>query len=139
MDAQRWIRLQDTRDSDQGEAGLVGGGVLRQPRSCAAMPPLLSSSALSLIAELLPPRAPTSQGTYVDKKCPFTGNVSIRGRILKGIVTSTKMQRTIVIRRDYLQFVTKYRCGRGDSRASLFSAHPFRSSARVRPRHPRAR
>ena len=30
------------------------------------------------------------EGTYVDKKCPFTGNVSIRGRILKGIVISTK-------------------------------------------------
>lgn len=23
-------------------------------------------------------------GTYIDKKCPFTGNVSIRGRILNG-------------------------------------------------------
>ncbi|KAK6466741.1 40S ribosomal protein S11 [Huso huso] len=23
-------------------------------------------------------------GTYIDKKCPFTGNVSIRGRILSG-------------------------------------------------------
>jgi small subunit ribosomal protein S11e len=22
-------------------------------------------------------------GNYIDKKCPFTGNVSIRGRILK--------------------------------------------------------
>ena len=33
------------------------------------------------------------EGTYVDKKCPFTGNVSIRGRILKGLVISTKMQR----------------------------------------------
>jgi small subunit ribosomal protein S11e len=50
-----------------------------------------------------------SEGSYVDKKCPFTGNVSIRGRILKGIVVSTKMKRTIVIRRDYLQFVPKYR------------------------------
>ena len=27
-------------------------------------------------------------GNYVDKKCPFTGNVSIRGRILKGMVIS---------------------------------------------------
>lgn len=25
------------------------------------------------------------EGTYVDKKCPFTGDVSIRGRILKVI------------------------------------------------------
>lgn len=50
-----------------------------------------------------------SEGSYVDKKCPFTGNVSIRGRILKGIVISAKMKRTVVIRRDYLQFVKKYR------------------------------
>ena len=28
------------------------------------------------------------QGNYVDKKCPFTGNISIRGRILKGMVTT---------------------------------------------------
>ena len=34
-------------------------------------------------------------GTYVDKKCPFTGNVSIRGRIIRGMVASTKMKNTI--------------------------------------------
>jgi small subunit ribosomal protein S11e len=28
------------------------------------------------------------EGSYVDKKCPFTGNVSIRGRILKVIIKS---------------------------------------------------
>jgi len=49
-----------------------------------------------------------SEGTYIDKKCPFTGNVSIRGKILKGLVVSTKMTRTIVIRRDYLHYVKKY-------------------------------
>lgn len=38
-------------------------------------------------------------GTYIDKKCPFTGNVSIRGRILRGVVIKMKMQRTIVIQR----------------------------------------
>ena len=36
------------------------------------------------------------QGNYIDKKCPFTGNVSIRGRILKGMVLSTKMKNTII-------------------------------------------
>ncbi|GAA5894832.1 uncharacterized protein JCM6883_002226 [Sporobolomyces salmoneus] len=45
------------------------------------------------------------EGTYIDKKCPFTGLVSIRGRILTGKVVSTKMTRTIVIRREYLHFV----------------------------------
>lgn len=48
------------------------------------------------------------QGHYVDKKCPFTGDVSIRGRIIKGMVTSTKMQRTIIVRRDYLHYIKKY-------------------------------
>ena len=43
-----------------------------------------------------------------DKKCPFTGDVSIRGRILTGRVVSTKMTRTIVIRRDYLHYIPKY-------------------------------
>ncbi len=49
------------------------------------------------------------EGSYVDKKCPFTGNVSIRGRILKALVVSNKMKRTLVVRRDYLQYVSKYR------------------------------
>jgi hypothetical protein len=44
----------------------------------------------------------------VDKKCPFTSEVSIRGRILTGRVVSTKMTRTIIIRRDYLHYVAKY-------------------------------
>ena len=35
-------------------------------------------------------------GTYIDKKCPFTGMVSIRGRILTGTVMSTKMHRTSI-------------------------------------------
>merc|ERR1719237_1836584 len=48
-------------------------------------------------------------GSYVDKKCPFTGNVAIRGRIIKGLVLSTKMRRTVIVRRDYMQFVKKYR------------------------------
>ncbi|XP_039317596.1 small ribosomal subunit protein uS17-like [Saimiri boliviensis] len=49
-----------------------------------------------------------TEGTYVDKKCPFTGNVFIRGRILSGVVTKMKMQRTIVIHRDYLHYIHKY-------------------------------
>merc|ERR1712033_119757 len=47
-------------------------------------------------------------GTYIDKKCPFTGNVSIRGRILTGRVQKMKMMRTIVIRREYLHYQKKY-------------------------------
>merc|ERR1711988_872498 len=45
------------------------------------------------------------EGNYIDKKCPFTGKVSIRGRILTGVITKMKMNRTVVIRRDYLHYV----------------------------------
>jgi len=45
----------------------------------------------------------TSPSPHTDKKCPFTGDVSIRGRILTGkVVSAGKMTRTIIIRRDYL-------------------------------------
>eukprot|EP00949_MAST-11_sp_MAST-11-sp1_P001127 g1127.t1 len=60
-------------------------------------------------------------GTYVDKKCPFTGNVSIRGRVLKGLVISTKMKRTIIVRRDYLHYISKFR--RYEKRHRNIAAH----------------
>lgn len=60
-------------------------------------------------------------GTYIDKKCPFTGDVSIRGRILRGVVIKMKMQRTIVIRRDYLHYVRKY--NRFEKRHRNMSVH----------------
>ncbi|XP_006107850.1 40S ribosomal protein S11 isoform X2 [Myotis lucifugus] len=61
------------------------------------------------------------EGTYIDKKCPFTGNVSLRGRILSGVVTKMKMQRTIVIRRDYLHYIRKY--NRFEKRHKNMSVH----------------
>jgi small subunit ribosomal protein S11e len=61
------------------------------------------------------------EGHYIDKKCPFTGNVSIRGRILTGVVLKMKMQRTIVIRRDYLHYVRKYE--RFEKRHKNLSVH----------------
>ena len=61
------------------------------------------------------------EGTYIDKKCPFTSNVSIRGRILKGICISTKMNKTIVIRRDFMHYVPKYH--RYEKRHTNISAH----------------
>lgn len=61
------------------------------------------------------------RGSYIDKKCPFTGNVSIRGRILRGVVVSTKMKRTIVLRRDYLHYIKKY--NRFEKRHTNIPAH----------------
>merc|ERR1712098_983169 len=60
-------------------------------------------------------------GNYIDKKCPFTGNVSIRGRILTGVITKMKMQRTCVVRRDYLHYIRKY--NRYEKRHKTISVH----------------
>ncbi|XP_064384413.1 small ribosomal subunit protein uS17-like [Halichondria panicea] len=66
------------------------------------------------------PREAT-EGTFIDKKCPFTGNVSIRGRILSGVIKSIKMKRTVVVRRDYLHYIKKY--NRFEKRHKNLSAH----------------
>merc|ERR1712141_684324 len=62
-----------------------------------------------------------SEGSYVDKKCPFTGDVSIRGRILTGVVKTNKMKHTVIVRRDYIHLVKKY--NRFEKRHSNTAAH----------------
>lgn len=44
-----------------------------------------------------------------DQNCPFHGKLSIRGRIMEGDVISAKMDKTVVVRRDYLNYVPKYK------------------------------
>ncbi|KAF8004698.1 hypothetical protein HF325_000155 [Metschnikowia pulcherrima] len=61
------------------------------------------------------------EGSYIDKKCPWVGDISIRGKIMTGTVVSTKMHRTIIIRRDYLHFVPKY--NRYEKRHKNVAAH----------------
>jgi len=60
-------------------------------------------------------------GTYVDKKCPWTSNTSIRGRIVRGIVAGNKMRRTISVRRNYLKYEAKY--ARYEKRHKNFLVH----------------
>lgn len=61
------------------------------------------------------------EGTYIDKKCPFTGDVAIRGRLLRGTINNMKMKRTLTIRRDYLHYIKKY--NRFEKRHKNISAH----------------
>ena len=53
------------------------------------------------------PRA-AIDGTYVDRKCPWTGNVNIRGKLITGVIKTTKMKNTVIIRKDYLHYIPKY-------------------------------
>ena len=51
----------------------------------------------------------------------FILQVSIRGRILTGVITKMKMNRTVVVRRDYLHYVKKY--NRFEKRHKNVSVH----------------
>lgn len=88
----------------------------------ASRPRRLPSRVTTLVSTHGPPLATESDlylglmltcslrvNVLLDHKCPFTSNVSIRGRILTGRVISTKMTRTIIVRRDYLHYIPKYR------------------------------
>ena len=59
--------------------------------------------------------------TCDDQDCPFHGKLSIRGRILDGVVISAKMDKTVVIRRDYQFYVLKFK--RYERRHSYINAH----------------
>ena len=43
-----------------------------------------------------------------DRNCPFHGSLPIRGRILEGVVVSAKMDKTVIVRHDYLRYVPKF-------------------------------
>jgi small subunit ribosomal protein S17 len=43
-----------------------------------------------------------------DRNCPFHGTLAVRGRILDGVVVTAKMDKTVIVEREYLQFLTKF-------------------------------
>lgn len=59
--------------------------------------------------------------TCEDTDCPFHGTLSVRGRVLDGVVISAKMDKTVVIRRDYQFYVPKFK--RYERRHSHINAH----------------
>jgi len=56
-----------------------------------------------------------------DGNCPFHGTLSVRGRVLDGMVISAKMDKTVVIRRDYQLYVPKFK--RYERRHRHINAH----------------
>ena len=56
-----------------------------------------------------------------DPTCPFHGSIRVRGRILKGVVISDKMQRTVTVRVDYVKYDQKYK--RYEKRFGKIKAH----------------
>ncbi len=59
--------------------------------------------------------------TCNDPECPFHGSLRLRGRVLEGTVTSSKMEKAVIVRRDFLKYVPKYK--RYERRHSHIPAH----------------
>jgi small subunit ribosomal protein S17 len=45
--------------------------------------------------------------TCDDRNCPFHGDLPVRGRVFEGLVVSAKMDKTVVVQRDYLHYIPK--------------------------------
>ena len=56
-----------------------------------------------------------------DKYCPFHGSLSVRGQVITGIVSSIKMQNSILVKKEFMHYVPKYE--RYERRSSKYTAH----------------
>lgn len=56
-----------------------------------------------------------------DPLCPFHGKLSVRGKIIEGIVVSTRAQKTAIVEREYFHYLPKYE--RYERRHSRMAAH----------------
>ena len=56
-----------------------------------------------------------------DVNCPFHGTLPVRGQVITGKVVSDHMQDSVVVARDFLHYVKKYK--RYEKRSSKLHAH----------------
>lgn len=74
------------------------------------------TEARNIGIEVTPPTKACS-----DPHCPFHGTLSVRGITIVGRVASTKMERSVVVEREFLYYVPKYE--RYEKRSRRFTAH----------------
>lgn len=60
-------------------------------------------------------------GTCTDAKCPFHGNIKVRGRKFVGLVTSAKATKTVTVQWEHRKFLPKFE--RFERRRSKVNAH----------------
>ncbi len=51
---------------------------------------------------------PAPSQACTDPKCPFHGGLPVRGQMLEGVVVSSRMQRTVVVEREYVRYIRKF-------------------------------
>ncbi len=56
-----------------------------------------------------------------DKNCPFHGKLSVRGKVIRGTIKNTKMDGSVVVKKDYLHYIPKFE--RYEKRSGNYPAH----------------
>lgn len=56
-----------------------------------------------------------------DPTCPFHGTLSVRGQIIDGFVISSRMDKSVVVRKERLRYIPKYE--RYEKRSNNYTAH----------------
>jgi len=74
------------------------------------------SNARNIGVNVQPPN-----GSCDDENCPFHGTLPVRGQIITGVVTSTKMKNSIVVTKERKRLVPKYE--RYEKRTSTYTVH----------------
>ena len=64
-------------------------------------------------------KQPTKSCT--DKHCPFHGSFPVRGQIITGVVSSNKMNNSIIVKREMKRLNKKYE--RYEKRTAMYAAH----------------
>ncbi len=64
---------------------------------------------------------PAPKGACEDQHCPFHGKLSVRGQALDAVVVAARMQRTVVVERNYDHYIQKYE--RYEKRTRRILAH----------------
>ncbi|MHA1166686.1 MAG: 30S ribosomal protein S17 [Candidatus Hodarchaeales archaeon] len=65
--------------------------------------------------------AETPATTCDDANCPFHGTLSVRGKVLEGIVVSDKNEKTVTVQRRFVSLVRKYK--RYEYKITKLAAH----------------
>ena len=61
------------------------------------------------------------KGSCKDVDCPYHGSLPVRGQMIMGRVLTDRMDKTVIVRREYSQYIEKYE--RLEKRRNSYAAH----------------
>lgn len=77
---------------------------------------MVEKEARDIGVEVTPP-----EKSCDDDNCPFHGKLSVRGRVIQGVVDSTQMDKSVIVRKDHFNYIPKYE--RYEKRKSHYPSH----------------